>query len=202
MSFSQNMQNSIYTPAAHRPKFQCLQCICLFYNRAGLKNHVRAKHGSQATSSHTSSPVPDHPPSPQHSDSEGEPLHPDNVSFEIHDQEFPGPSPPLFSPDDAPMDVDFEPPFPDDYNEDDDYGYNNDMDLYDHDLHGSDGHSSPPIIPSSPQHESRSHGHQQTPANDKFLRRVYHDKLNGEFLMYFLLFQILNNLCITSRSEM
>jgi len=180
------MQSNIYTPAAIRPKFQCLQCIRQFYNRAGLKNHVHAMHGSQATSSQksqTSSPVPDHPPSPHQSDSKGEPLHPDNFSFEIHDQEFPCSSPPLFSPDDVPMDVDFESPFPDDYDEDDNYGHNNNMDLYDHNL--SHTGSSPPIIPSSPQHESRPHGHQQTPANDNFLRRVYHDKLNGEFLPYF-----------------
>ena len=178
------MQNNIYTPAAIWPKFQCLQCIRRFYNRAGLENHVHAKHRSQATSSL----VPDHPTS-HHSDSEGAPLHPDNFSFNIHDEEFPGPLPTLFPSDDVPMDVDFEPSFPDDYDEDDDYGYNNSMDLYDHGLHGSDGHSSPPIIPSSPQHESRSHGHQHMPANDRFLRRVYHDKLNGEFLMYFCYFK-------------
>jgi hypothetical protein len=171
------MQSNIHTPAATRPRFQCSQCVHQFYNRAGLKNHVRAKHGSQETSSQTSqmsSPVSDHPPSPHYSDSEGEPL---------HDQEFPGPSPPLFPSDDVPMDVDSEPPFSNYYDEDDDYGYNCDdnTDVYDHDL----GCSSPPIIPSSPQHESRSHGHQQIPANDNFLWRVYHNKLNGEFLMYF-----------------
>ena len=188
MSLSQNMQSNIYTPAAIRPKFQCMQCVRQFYNRAGLKNHVRAKHSSQATSSQISSPVPDHPLS-HHSDSEGEPLHPDNFSFQIHDEEFPGPLPTLFPSDDVPMDVDFEPPFPNDYDEDNDYGYNNSMDLYDHGLHGSDGHSSPPIIPSSPQHGSKSHGHQHMPANDRFLRRVYHNKLNGEFLMYFCYFK-------------
>jgi hypothetical protein len=98
------------------------------------------------------------------------------------------------------MDVDFEhqPPFPNDYDECDDYGYNDNMYC---DLPGSDSRSSPPIIPSSPgqQHESRSQGHQQTAAGDKFLKRVYHDKLNGEFIMYFPYF---NNLHNTSRSEM
>ena len=199
------MQNTIYTPAAQQPKFRCSLCIRRFYSRGGLKNHVRTKHGSQTTSdraSHTPSPVPDHPAFPQHLDGEREPLQPDNLSFEIHDQEFPGPLPPPFSPDDVPMDIDFGPPCPDDYDEDDDYGYNTGRNLYDHDLHGSDGHSSPPIIPSSPQHESRSHSHQQTSANDKFLRRVYHDKLNGKFLMNSYHFKNLNELCITSRSEM
>ena len=97
------------------------------------------------------------------------------------------------------MDVDFEhqPPFPDDYDKHDDYGYSN----MDYNFPGSDSHSSPPIIPSSPglPHESRPHGHQQTDTDDKFLKRVYHDKLNGEFIMYFSHFI---NLHIAFRSEM
>jgi hypothetical protein len=167
----------VYTPAARQPTFQCSQCIRHFYNAAGLKNHFRAKHRSQAINdgaSQTSSLVLDQLPS----------------------QESTGPLSPLLSSDGVPMDVDFEhqPPFPDDYDEHDDYGM-------DYDLPGSDSHSSPPIIPSSPglQHESRPHGHQQTATGDKFLKRVYHGKLNGEFIMYFSHFI---NLHITFRSEM
>ena len=191
MASSQN-KTIAYTPVAQarQPKFQCTQCIRCCYSRAGLKNHVRAKHRSQATSpgdtaSHTSSPVS---ASEQLSDSESSPQHSDNE--EEH-----------------PMDIDFDvqlpPAFPDVYHNDehDGYGHNNDdldMDPHDHNLHDndSDGPSSnsesSPIIPSSPQHESRPHQHQQTPANDRFLRRVYHDKLNGELINYnnaFLSFQ-------------
>lgn len=161
----------VYTPAARQPTFQCSQCIRRFYNAAGLKNHFRAKHGTQAINdgaSQTSSLVLDQLPS-QNSDSEKD------------NQESTGPLSSLFPPDGVPMDVDLEhqPPFPDDYNEYNDYGYSNNMDY--------DRHSSPPIIPSSPglQHESRPHGHQQTATGDKFLKRVYHDQLNGEFIMYF-----------------
>lgn len=92
-------------------------------------------------------------------------------------------------PEEHPMDVDFDvqlpPAFPNAYNNDD-YGYNasdhdsesdTGMDLHDSNSSSSD---STPIIPSSPQHESRPHC--QVAANNRFLTRVYHDKLNGESL--------------------
>lgn len=177
----------VYTPTPRQPTFQCSQCIRCFYNAAGLKNHVHAKHGSQAINdgaSQTSSLVFDQLPSIQNSDSEED------------NQESTSLSPP-FSPDGVPMDVDFEhqPLFPDDYNKHDNYGDSN------NDLPHSDRHSSPPIIPSSPgvQHESRPHGHQQTATGDQFLKRVYHEKLNGKCILYFSHFI---NLHITFRSEM
>ena len=78
-----------------------------------------------------------------------------------------------------------------------------DMDFELH-SHYDSGSSSPPIIPSSPQagpqDQILSNGHQQTPGNDKHLKRVYHDKLTGRFSIIPLLH--LNHLEITSRSEM
>jgi hypothetical protein len=189
MSSSQNPQHTVYTPAARQPKFQCSQCIRRFYNRAGLKNHVYARHRSQATSdqaSQSSSSLSGRSSSSQHSNNEEE--HSDNFSFEIHDEESTGQLPPFFPPDDTPMDVDFNVQlFSDGHDEHGGHSHNDDMNLYDHDLHSNDNCSSPPIIPSSPQHDlgSRSHGHQQTPADNRYIRKVYHDKLNGEFRMYF-----------------
>jgi hypothetical protein len=196
------MQSGVHTPVARQPAFPCSGCIRRFYNAAGLKNHFRAKHGSQATddrASQMSSPVLDHLSSPQNSDNEEEPSHSHHSSSEIHNQESTGSLSPPCPPDGVSMDVDSEhqPPFPDDHDQHD-YGYNDNMDC---DLSSSDSHSSPPIIPSSPgaQHVLRSHGHQQTAVGDTFLRRVYHDKLNGKFIMYFSHF---NKLHSTSRSEM
>jgi hypothetical protein len=227
MASSQSV-NVPYTPVAvaraHQPIFQCLHCVRRCYSKAGLKNHVRAMHGSQATStSDRASPTS----ASQHSNTEGE--HPMDVDFDLQ---------PL-------------PAFPDAYNDDEfeGYGYNNgsDMEINDENIHDnnsptgssgseslsalsagvhvsesssqhsdneeehhmdvdldvqplqafpdayhdddhnrhdnnstSSGSGSPPIIPSSPQHEFRPHEHQQKPANDRFLRRVYHDKLNGQ----------------------
>lgn len=177
MSFLQN-KGTVLTPAARQPQFQCSNCIRRFYNRAGLKNHSRAVHGSQAErasdsdsmASQTSSPVnvSDQHLSPQHSDNEEE----------------------------YPMDVDLDvfPEEPYEHDDEDIYVQNNDLDMdlhYDdeslHDGDSSSRASSPLIIPSSPhwQHESRPDEHQQAATGDRFLRRVYHDKLNGKLLMHF-----------------
>jgi hypothetical protein len=183
MASSQN-RNTVHTPAARQPKFQCPQCIRRCYNRAGLKNHVRAMHHdtrseSQATSANDRASQKS---GDQLSDSESYPQQSDNG--EEH-----------------PMDVDFDvelpPAFSDAYHDDEHDGYNlnNDSDMpvdllvHDHDSNGRSSES-PPIIPSSPQpeHEStgrRRHEHRQTPANDRFLKRVYHSKLNGEYIMHF-----------------
>lgn len=186
------MQNTgIYTPAACQPRYQCPKCIRRFYNRAGLKNHVRALHDrpqvSQASdgASQISSILSDQLPSPQHSnDEEPEPVDVNPFPLEINDHEPSSTSSPPFFSNDAPMDVDFDVQLPvfDDY---------------------SSSHGSPPIIPSSPppQHEiPRSDRHQQMTGNEKFLRRVYHDKLTGKFTIISL--PHFNNLCITYRSEM
>jgi hypothetical protein len=96
--------------------------------------------------------------------------------FEISDLESsPTLAPPQFLLDAAPMVVDDS----------------EDMDFELHSHHDS-GFSSPLIIPSSPQagpqDQLPSSEHQQTPGNEKSLKRVYHDKLNGRFniILFFI----------------
>jgi hypothetical protein len=185
------MQNTgVYTPAACQPKYKCSECIRNFFNRAGLKNHIRAMHPTPQVASgstgQTSSQGSSQLPSPNHSDNEEEPVHSDPFLFKISDLESsPTLTPPQFLLDVAPMAVD------------------EDIDFELHSHHDS-GSSSPPIIPSSPQagpqDQLPSNGHQQTPGNEKHLKRVYHDKLTGRFNIIPLLH--LNHLGITSRSEM
>ena len=187
MSSSQR-KNIAFTPMARQPTFQCSHCIRCLYSRAGLKSHVLAKHGTQATTdraSQASSPASNQPSSPQHSDNEHDVEHPMDVDADVQ-LPFPDAYDDGYDYDnDLDVDVDVQQPFPGTYS--DGYGYNNDsdVDLHDHNLHHSNSPSSPPIIPSSPHLEPRSYSHQQTPANDRFLRRVYHDKLNGEFIKHF-----------------
>jgi hypothetical protein len=199
---------NVYTPAARRPEFPCPHCIRCCYSKAGLKNHLRARHGSQETASGNSdsrsSPVSASASDQLHSDFSSSPSHgPQNSDSE----------------EEHPMDVDLDVQQPlaypnayayDDDDGYDDHGYNSefDMDLHasDHNLHSptsSSGSESTLIIPSSPQaeRESRPSKHQQTPANDRFLRRVYHDLLNGELIMHFVI-PFFRKLCIISRSEM
>lgn len=162
--------NTIYTPAARQPEYPCPHCNRRCYNGAGLKNHITAKHGSphQETSGDHSSES-----SPQNSEDEEEHPMDDNID---------DPLPPAFP---NALHID-------EY----DYGHNSDFDmnLHDgHDHHNDPSHSSSSgtslIIPSSPEHESGPR--EQTPVNDRFLRRVYHDKLNGELItpLFNLIFQ-------------
>ena len=128
MSSSQR-KNVAYTPVARRPAFQCSHCICCFYSRAGLKSHVLAKHGTQATSdraSQTSSPASNQPSSPQHFDDEHDVEHPMDVQLPFHDDYDDG----YGYNNDLDVDVDVQQPFPDTYND----GYNNDSDMDLHDL--------------------------------------------------------------------
>jgi hypothetical protein len=187
------MQNTgVYTPAARQPKYQCSQCVRHFFNRAGLKNHIRAMHPTPQVASGSTGPtlsqVSGQLPSPNHSDSEEEPVHSDPILFKISDLESSATSPPQFLLDAAPMVVDEE----------------MDENMEDEELHShhDSGFNSPPIIPSSPgpRDQPSSNGHQQTSGNEKPVKRVYHDKLTGRFNIIPLL--NLNSLGITSRSEM
>ena len=202
MASSQNV-NVLYTPVARQPTFQCPHCVHRCFNRAGLINHVRTMHGSQETSagdgvaSSTSASqhsnneeehlmdvdaehesydyengsdmdiIHDNNTPTESSDSESESLSP--VSASVHVSESSSQHPDNVEEHHVDEDFDVQPAYLDD----------------DHNLHDnnstSSGSESPPIIPSSPHHdhEPRPHQHQQYPANDRYIRRVYHDKLNG-----------------------
>ncbi|KIM76997.1 hypothetical protein PILCRDRAFT_12366 [Piloderma croceum F 1598] len=144
--------NSLHTPAAQQPRFTCSQCVRRFFNRAGLKNHVRAKHPHVAGQSQ--SPPAHGPPSPQQSRNEEQLPPPRSSSVKTHNPEFINPpssiraeghhgfvQPPLFD------DNDYN-----DYNNydnyhDDSYQENN---IFNDDLSGSASRSSTPIfVPSS-----------------------------------------------------
>jgi hypothetical protein len=184
---SSQIPNTLYTPAARQPEFPCPYCARRCYSRAGLKNHLHAKHSSprRETSADRSSSLPagDHLSESFSQNSEDDEEQPMDVNFDV-------PLPPAF-----PNAL---------HNDEYDYGHNFDFDMNLHDHHNDPSHSpsseSSLIIPSSPQRES---GHQQSPVpvNDRFLKRVYHDKLNGELItpLFNLIF---NKLCIISRSEM
>jgi hypothetical protein len=81
-----------------------------------------------------------------------------------------------------------QPPLFDDYDNYDDhdhYGYQDDNNIFNRDLSGSASRSSTPIsVPRSQDHE-RTHAHQQRLADDKYLKRTYHPKLNGESFLTF-----------------
>lgn len=181
---SQN-QNTVNTPVARQPKFPCPHCTRRCFNSAGLKNHLRAKHSSlsqeSTSSSDRSSPVSAtgsvhlrlSDSSPDILDDEEELEHPMDVDF-----------------DDVQPEPAFQVPNDDEY---DDHGYNSEFDMNQHDHTGNSPSSDSEsefnlIIPSSPgplAQPEHHNVHQQTPANDRFLRRVYHDKLNGELTKHF-----------------
>jgi hypothetical protein len=183
---SSQINNTVHTPATRQPKFPCPHCPRCCFSRAGLKNHVHAMHSSLSQEASSTGSVDKSSPISAHlrlSETE---------SLEIFDNED--------SPDDDPMpvDVDFDnaqlplAAFPN--NEYDDYGYNSQAEFDNNTptaTGSSDSESESNIIPSSPQHhdESGPHAspgiHQQISTNDRFLRRVYHDKLNGELIMHF-----------------
>jgi hypothetical protein len=180
--------NSLYTPAARQPRFTCSQCVHRFFNRAGLKNHIRAKHPHVAGQSQ--SPPAHRPPSPQQSHNEEQLPPPRSPSVETHNPEFINPPSsiraeghhgfiqlPLFD------DNDYN-----DYNNYDNYhddGYQ-ENNIFNDDLSGSASRSSTPIsVPSSQDREHRTHAHQQKPADDKYLRKIYHPKLDGKFFLMF-----------------
>ena len=188
--------NGLHTPAARQPRFACSQCVRRFFNRAGLKNHVRAKHAATARVAGQSQSPPAHrPPSSQQSHNEEQLPPPCSPSVEIRDVE------PINPPShtgtenlqgtadgDIPMTDDFiQPPLfddhvdYDDYDDHDNYGYQDENNIFNHDLSGSASRSSTPIcVPRSQYYEHRTHAHQQAPADDKYLRKTFHPKLNGE----------------------
>jgi hypothetical protein len=92
---------------------------------------------------------------------------------------------------DIPMADDFiQPPLFDDhvdynYDDHDHYGYQDNNNIFNRDLSSSASHSSTPIsVPRSQDHE-RTHAHQQRLADDKYLKRTYHPKLNGGSFLTF-----------------
>jgi len=74
----------------------------------------------------------------------------------------------------------------DDYNNYDNYNDYSYQDEFDNNLNSSGSRSSTPIsVPSSQDHARKTHAHQQKPADNKYLRKIYHLKLNGKsFLMF------------------
>jgi hypothetical protein len=157
---SSQVKNTLHTPAPRQATFECPHCARRCYSSAGLKNHLHwhalHKEAADSASEHLSE-------SPQHSYNEEE--HPMDVDFD--------------------SDVQLPPAFPNAYHDGDGYNSEFDMNLYDQNIPTSSSSSdSNLIIPSSP-HDCGPHKHRQIPANDRFLTRVYHDKLNGEIIMYF-----------------
>jgi hypothetical protein len=182
--------NSLHTPAARQPHFACSHCVRRFFNRAGLKNHVRAKHpATDRVASQSQSPSACGLPSPQQSNEQFPP--PRSPTVETRDAEFINrPSsigtedhhdfiqPPLFDDDDYNN--------YDNYDNYDDYGYQDENNIFDNNLSGSGSRSSTPIsVPSSQDHARKTHAHQQKPADNKYLRKIYHPKLNGKSSLMF-----------------
>jgi hypothetical protein len=191
--------NSLHTPAARRPLFACSQCVRWFFNRAGLKNHVHAKHPAADRATGQSQSPPAHgPPSPQQSHNEEHLLPPHTPSVKIRDAESINPPSPTGTENlqgtvdgDIPMTDDFIQPLFDDhvdydnYDDYDHYGYQDDNNIFNRDLSGSASRSSTPIsVPHSQDHE-RAHAHQQKLADDKYIRKTYHSKLDGESFLTF-----------------
>jgi hypothetical protein len=63
---------SLYTPAARQPGFACPQCPRQVFDRAALKNHIRAKH--QSLSIGRFQPLPAHQPTTPLQSSNEEPI--------------------------------------------------------------------------------------------------------------------------------
>jgi len=179
--------NSLHTPAARQPHFACSHCVRRFFNRAGLKNHVRAKHpATDCVASQSRSPSAHGPPFPQQFNGEQFPP-PRSPSVEMGDAEFINQPSSIRTEDHHNF---IQPPLDDDdYNNYDNYDNYNDysyQDEFDNNLNGSGSCSSTPIsVPSSQDHARKTHAHQQKPADNKYLRKIYHPKLNGKsFLMF------------------
>ena len=161
-SGSSQIKNTVFTPVARQPQFQCPNCIRRCYSRAGLKNHINAMHSLGVET--------------------------DNASDRLSASDQPGQSSPQISDgeEEHPMDVDSDAPlpqaFPNAYDDGRDLDSEFAMNSIDHNLHtpSHSSESTPIIIPSTPQDKSRPCEHRQAPADNRFLRRVYHDKLNGQ----------------------
>ena len=151
---------SLYTPAARQPSFGCPHCFCRVFDRAALKNHIRAIH-PLASPHHVrrfQSPAAYEPSTPQRSSNE-EPI----------------PIPGTASPAITENKILWQQHLPD-Y---DDHDYDEDNIPYS-DRGGSMSHSSTPIcVPSSPSHGHMMHAH----ADDKYTRKIYHPTLNSKGLL-------------------
>lgn len=184
--------NNIYTPAPRQPHFACSQCIRRFFNRAGLKNHIRAKHSTIRTSTGQSLSPPSNGPAPQQPSNIPSSL-PPSPSTEINDFASIRSLSSIDTenghqtPDS--MDEDFIPPFPDldnfndydDYDERDDYGYGDGLETNTLE-HNSSRSSTPLCISSATSRRPKKCTHQQKPADNRYLKRRYHHKLNGKFV--------------------
>jgi hypothetical protein len=68
----------------------------------------------------------------------------------------------------------------DNYSDHDHYSYQDDNNIFNRDLSSSASRSSTPISVPRSQDHACAHAHQQKLADDKYLRKTYHLKLNGE----------------------
>jgi hypothetical protein len=156
--------NSLSTPAARQPGFPCSQCIRHFFSRTGLKNHIRAKHPpiNQSAGQSQSPPAPA-PPSCRESDEEQLPPPGSPSASSVGMEGTAG--------GDIIMNDDYD-------NHDGDYIENN---ISDHNFGSNASRSSTPIsVPSSQNRAHTIHTHQQKPADEKYLRKIFHPKLNGQ----------------------
>jgi hypothetical protein len=170
--------NSLHTPAARQPRFACSQCVRQFFNRAGLKNHIHAKHpAADHATSQSQSPPAHGPPSPQQSHNKEHLLPPRTPSVKICDAESINPPSPTGTENlqgtadgDIPMTDDFiQPPLFNDHVDYDNYGYQDDNNVFGRGLSSSASRSSTLISVPRSQDHARAHAHQQKLADDKYL---------------------------------
>lgn len=147
---------SLYTPAARQPGFACPQCPRRVFDRAALKNHIRARHQSR--------PLPAH-----------EPTTPQQSSDDAHEEPIPIPS--TASP--AVTENRIQLPLSD--IDDRDYDENN---IPPSDLGGSTSRGSTPIwIPSSPSHGPTMRAHAE---DKYFRRIYHPTLNGQGFLIYYI----------------
>lgn len=166
---------SLYTPAARQPRFACPQCPRRVFDRAALKNHIRTIHVSTYSVGQTQPPPTNEQISSRRSSDVDEELIPPVSPTGIPDIASPASTlrvqPSLFD--------NF-----DDYNDNDrDYGSHDENNITGSEL--TSRSSTPILLPSSQSHEPRMRTLQRKPADDKFLRKIYHSTLNGEAILMF-----------------
>ena len=167
---------SLYTPAARQPQFACPQCPRRVFDRAALKNHIRAIH--------TVGQIQPPPTSERISSSS-------QWSSDVDEEWIPPVSPTRIADIASPAStLQVQPSLFDDYyddynnylDDDRDYGFHDESNIS---TSSSDlaSRSSTPI--SLPRSQSHDPSHRQKPANDRFLRKIYHSTLNGEAIVMF-----------------
>jgi hypothetical protein len=175
--------NNIYTLVPHQPHFACSQCVRQFLTELDLKITFVQSTG-QSLSPPSNGPAPQQP--------SNIPLSlPHSPSTEIYDFASIHSLSSIDTenghqtPDS--MDEDFIPPFPnlddfndyDDYDERDDYSYRDRLETNMLE-HNSSRNSTPLSISSATSHRPKKCTHQQKPADNRYLKRRYHHKLNGK----------------------